>query len=84
VMIAGYGWLTDTQSAVAMLALTLAIGVVVQLRRPQAPEYGLTVIWALIGIIAANLQPNVTVAAIAGAGIAVMALTILGARRTAN
>ena len=81
VMIAGYGLLTDTESAVAMLALTLAIGVVVQLRRPFAPEYGATVIWALIGIIAANWAPNVTVAAIAGAGIAVMALTILGARR---
>ena len=81
VMIAGYGWLTDTQSAAAMLALTLAIGVTVQLRRPMAPEYGLTVIWALIGIIAVNWQPNVTVAAIAGAGIVVMLLTILGARR---
>jgi len=81
VMIAGYGWLTDTESAAAMLALTLAFGVVVQLRRPMAPEYGLTVIWALIGIIAANWVPNVTVAAIAGAGIVVMGLTILGSRR---
>lgn len=84
VMIAGYGWLTDTESAAAMLALTLAIAVVVQLRRPLAPEYGLTVIWALIGIIAANWVPNVTVAVLAGAGIAVMSITILGARRGAN
>jgi hypothetical protein len=80
VLIAGYGWLTDTRSAAAMLALTLAIGVAVQLRRPLAPEYGLAVIWALVGIIAVNWVPNVMVSVIAGAGIAVMVLTVAGAR----
>ena len=81
VVLAGYGWLTDTQSAAAMLALTLAITVVVQIRRPHAPEYGATVIWALFGIAWVNRVPNVTVALMAFAGIVIVALTILTARR---
>ena len=80
VVVTGYGWLTDTESAAAMLALALTIGVSVQLRRPADVAYGLTLIWALIGIIAVNWQPNVTVAALAAGGIMVMAITILGAR----
>jgi hypothetical protein len=80
VIIAGYGWLTDTESAAAMLALTLAIAVVVQLRRPRAPEYGLTIIWALIAIAWVNWQPNVTVSLLAIGGIVILILTILGAR----
>jgi hypothetical protein len=80
VVVAGYGWLTDTEAAAAMLALALTIGVSVQLRKPADFAYGLTVIWALIGIIAVNWQPNVTVAALAAGGIVVMAITIMGAR----
>ena len=80
VVVAGYGWLTDTASAAAMLALALTIGVSVQLRMPADFAYGLTLIWALIGIIAVNWQPNVTVAALAAGGIVVMAITIMGAR----
>ncbi len=80
VVVAGYGWLTDTESAAAMLALALTIGVSVQLRRPADVAYGLTLIWALIGIIAVNWQPNVTVAALAAGGIVVLAITIMGAR----
>jgi hypothetical protein len=80
VVVAGYGWLTDTESAAAMLALALTIGVSVQLRRPADPAYGLTVIWALFGIIAVNWQPNFTVAALAAGGIVIMAITIIGAR----
>lgn len=81
VIVAGYGWLTDTQSAAAMLAVALAIAVSVQLRRPRDIAYGLTVIWALIGIIAVNWQPNFTVAQLGLGGIIVMAITLLGAFR---
>ena len=81
VVVAGYGWLTDTESAAAMLALALVIGVSVQLRKPADFAYGLTIIWALIGIIAVNWQPNVTVAALAAGGIVIMAITIMGARK---
>ncbi len=79
VVIAGYGWLTDTESAAAMLALTLAIAVFVQLRRPRAPEYGITIIWALIAIAWVNWSLNFTVSLLAIGGIVILILTILGA-----
>ena len=82
VLIAGYGWLTDTESAAAMLALVLGIAVTVQMRRPAMPVYGLTVIWALIGVIVANVNANLTVAVLAASGIAVMAVTIWANRRS--
>jgi hypothetical protein len=82
VLIAGYGWLSDTGSAAAMLALVLAIAVTVQMRRPGMPVYGLTVIWALAGVIVANAGANLTVAVMAGSGIAVMAVTLWAARQT--
>jgi hypothetical protein len=81
VVVAGYGLLTDTGSAAAMLALALAIGVWVQLRRPADFAYGLTLIWALIGIIAVNWQPNFTVAMLAAGGVVIMAITLLGVQR---
>lgn len=81
ILIAGYGWLTDTQSAAAMLALVLAIAVTVQMRGRRMPVYGLTVIWALIGIVVANWVPNMTVALLAAAGIIVMAVTLVATRR---
>jgi len=81
VFIAGYGWLSDTQSAAAMLALVLGIAVTVQMRRPAMPVYGLTVIWALVGVIVANASANVTVAVLAASGIAVMAVTLWAGRR---
>jgi hypothetical protein len=65
-----------------MLALVLAIAVTVQMRRPGMPVYGLTVIWALAGVIVANAGANLTVAVMAGSGIAVMAVTLWAARQT--
>lgn len=76
VLIAGYGWLGDTQSAGAMLALVLAIALTVQLRRPRMPVYGLTVIWALLAVIVANASANPVVAVLAAAGIVVMAIPL--------
>jgi hypothetical protein len=81
VLIAGYGWLSDTAAAAAMLALVLAIAVTVQMRRPLMPVYGLTVIWALVGVIVANRADNLTVAVLAGSGIVVMAITLWANRR---
>lgn len=83
VVIAGYGILSDTASALAMLALILALAITVQSRKPQMPVYGLTVIWALLGIVAVNWTPNATVAYAALAGAAAMAATLaLTLRRT--
>ena len=81
VILAGYGWLSNTASAFAMLALVLVIAVTVQMRKRGVLEYGATVIWALIGVIAANWGDARTVAYVAAAGIVVMAGTMVMARR---
>lgn len=85
VVVAGSGVLSDTAAALVMLGTTLAIAVAVQWRKPQAWEYGATVIWALSGIIAVNLTsavtPNPTVAWAAAGGVAAVALTLVFGRR---
>jgi hypothetical protein len=59
----------------AYLAIILALGVTLAViaRKPTAPEYGITVIWALTGIIVANLSGAVGVMILAAAGIIVVA-----------
>ncbi|MGL6211600.1 MAG: hypothetical protein ACRC14_17400 [Paracoccaceae bacterium] len=74
VIVAGYGLLSDTNSALVMLAVALGIAVVAQSRQRQMPLYGLTVIWALGGIIAVNWTANPTVAYAACTGVAIMAV----------
>lgn len=81
VILAGYGWLSNAGSAFAMLALVLAIAVTVQMRKRGVLEYGATVIWALVGVIAVNWGDARGVAYVACAGIAVMAGTMALARR---
>ena len=81
VIVAGYGWLSNAASACAMLALVLAVAVTVQMRKRGVLEFGATVIWALVGVIAVNWDEAQTVAYVACAGIAVMAGTMVLARR---
>ena len=80
VVIAGYGWLSDTTTAALMIAITLALATWTQRQKPRMPVYGLTVIWALIGKTVANAGLNPTVAILAGIGIALMALTLRATR----
>ena len=80
-VVAGYGLLSDTLSAAAMLALVLAIAVSVQMRLGPRPVYGLTVIWALIGVVVVNAGANLTVAILAASGAVIMGLTLLSTRR---
>lgn len=81
VVVSGYGWLSDTAAALTMIAATLALATWVQRRKAQMPVYGLTVIWALAGIVVANAGLNPVVAIAAGLGIGLMAL-ILGRQVT--
>ena len=69
----------------AYLAIILALGVALAViaRKPTAPEYGITVIWALIGIIVANLSGAVGVMILAAAGIIVVAGATWNARNPA-
>ncbi|MES2664979.1 MAG: hypothetical protein V4712_02700 [Pseudomonadota bacterium] len=76
VVLAGYGWLSDTASAALMLAVVLCIALRVQTLRPRMPVYGLTVIWALIGVVVANGTANLTVAVLATIGGLIMAATM--------
>jgi hypothetical protein len=74
---AGYGLLTDaTGWAWICILAALATGAAVQRALPRAPEYGLTIIWALSGIIAANAGSLPAIATLAGVGIAVMLAVI--------
>ena len=55
------------------------IAVTVQYRLHRAPEYGITVIWALVGVIVENMQPfNAAVAGLSLLGI----VAILSLRAT--
>ncbi len=82
VLLAGYGWLSDTASAILMLALVLVVAMAVQRARPTMPVYGLTVIWALIGVVVANANTNLTVAVLATIGAGIMAATLWLVRRS--
>ncbi|MHA6323503.1 hypothetical protein [Roseivivax sp. CAU 1753] len=75
-IMAGYGWMGQTPAALLALSIGLAIAFVVQYRLHRAPEYGLTVIWALVGVIVSNAQPaNIAVVGLAVVGIvAILAL----------
>jgi hypothetical protein len=84
VVIGGYGLLSSTGAALLALASALVVALLTLRARPQAPEYGLTVIWALVGIIVANLSGSFVVAvAVALALAAVAALLWTGQRRAA-
>lgn len=72
VLIAGHGVLSNAGAALAMLALVLAIALAVQGQKPRMPVYGLTVVWALGGVIVANLGDRPLIAAVAAAGAAAM------------
>lgn len=72
VLIAGYGVLSNTGSALAMLAVVLGIALFVQGRKPRMPAYGLTVVWALLGVIVVNWGDLPVVAWAAVAGVVVM------------
>jgi hypothetical protein len=73
VVLAGYGILSDTESALVMIAVVIGVAGLVQWLRPFMPVYGATVVWALIGIVVANAQANFLVAGVAAAAAAAMA-----------
>jgi hypothetical protein len=79
---AGYGLLTD-QMGWAYIGITGALLLAVSvLRRAQAPSYGLTVVWALVGIIVANGMAVWTVSALAAVGILALLAVIASGRQS--
>ena len=78
---AGYGVLLDANGwAWAGIAGALIVAIAIQRRVQGAPEYGLTVIWALIAIVAKNAGPLPEIAAFATAGAVVIAAVSFGNR----
>lgn len=73
VVLAGYGLLSNTESALVMIAVVFGVAALVQWLRPYMPVYGITVVWALLGIIVANASDNLLVAGTAAAAAAAMA-----------
>ncbi len=55
ILLGGYGLASPEVAAVLALGLAVALGLGIVLLRPHAPEYGLTLIWALVGVLVANL-----------------------------
>ena len=84
VLVAGYGLLSNSATAVVMMALVLAVAASLQRKRPAMPVYGLTVIWALIGVAVANGSATMIVTATALIGMALMAVTIALQQRGAT
>ena len=80
VVLAGYGWMTNTVMTVTMLALVLAIAAFIQLRKRGVLEYGATVIWALTGVAVANWADAQMLSYAALAGAAIMASIMALAR----
>jgi hypothetical protein len=79
---AGYGVLTNGIGwALLGISLALLVSVLVQRRVPRAPWYGGTVIWALVGIMAANRTALLGVTLLAGAGVLVLGSLLVAQRR---
>ncbi|MDM8165288.1 hypothetical protein [Roseovarius sp.] len=70
-VLAGYGVMSAQAAALGALVLALVLAAAVLAMRPGTPEYGLAVIWALLGVAVANAAPvNAPVLGLAVAGIA--------------
>lgn len=81
-MLAGHGVMGAQAAALAMILLALGIALAVNALRPDTPEYIAAVIWALLGVIVANLgTANLMVPGLCAAGIA--GLTVSALRRAA-
>ena len=84
VVLGGYGVLTAQLAALAMLVAVLVAALVVQSFRPAEWAYPLAIIWALAGVIAANLPSgNWPVIGLASIGIIALALGYALRRKTA-
>lgn len=74
----GYDVMKPDVAAMVVMALAICISAAVQLSLARAPTYGLSVMWAFIGIGAANMSTSPNVAGLAmGGAIGMAALTLL-------
>ncbi|MFN7003137.1 MAG: hypothetical protein ACK4NW_06850 [Roseinatronobacter sp.] len=76
VALGGYGLFVPEIAAVVALGLAVALALLVLWLRPQVLEYGAAVLWALVGVLVANLDksllvPAATVLALGLVGLAI-------------
>lgn len=81
VVLPRYGLMTGDTAALLCLLLVLALALPMQFFLGRSPGYGLAVIWALIGIAAANSGRPLPVGAAAVAGALVMGALLLHQQR---
>lgn len=75
VLLGGYAILSAQAAAILCLGGVLLVALIVQSVRPGEWAYPAAIIWALVGVIVANLPaPNVPVIALAALGIAALTL----------
>lgn len=75
---AGYGIAFDAIGwAYAGISLALIVAIIVQSMAKRAPAYGLTIIWALVGIVVANGMTQIGYFAIAGIVVMLGLLALL-------
>ena len=75
-MLGGYGVTGEVAAAVITLPLAVGFAALVQIMLARAPEYGATVIWALVAVVVANLGDGFFLPALGILGIIVMALAM--------
>ena len=80
-LLGGYGVLSPVWAAAVSVPLAVATAVAVQLWLRRAPEYGLTVIWALVAVIVANWATAWGLVLLGLLGIAAMAATLAAVLR---
>ena len=77
-MLGGFGVLSEGWAAALALLGAAGLAVAVQTALGRAPEYGLTVIWALVGVVVANLGAgNWALAGLAVLGLAAVGMPVL-------
>lgn len=75
IVLGGFGILSEQAAAILCLLAVAALALAVQALRPGALTYAAGVIWALLGVLAANISPlNLPVVLIAAMGIALLAV----------
>ncbi|RJE80835.1 tryptophan-rich sensory protein [Paracoccus sp. JM45] len=82
IWLAGHGILGQQVAAILCLTGVCALALFVQSLRPEEWAYPLAIIWALIGVIAANISSgNWTIVGLAGVGAVLLAGRALMSRR---
>lgn len=76
ISLGGYGLAPSDIAAVLSLALATGVALVILYQRPDLFTYGLAVIWAVIGVLVANLGGSIMVQVAAVGALGLVALTL--------